>query len=321
MADIVHRYRDGESEMWVGEWMASRKNRDQMIIATKFTNSYRPAQTEELQSNYKGNSLKSMRLSLESSLERLQTDYIDLYYLHVWDYTVSIPELMLGLNDLVRSGKVLYLGISDTPAWIVSKANQYARDHGLRQFSVYQGMWNAAKRDFERDIIPMAIHEGMALCPYATLNQGNFQTRAGYVEREKGHNGRHLIAASDADKKVAGVLEDLAEDRKDGTTLLNIAQAYIMQKAPYVFPIIGSRKVEHIVGAMEAVKVSLSDEDIDMIENAVHFQHGFPTDFLNTSLFNPEAKWIMVANAPDVAFSNTGNDWVEPPKAIRPGKK
>lgn len=86
---------------------------------------------------------------------------------------------MLGLNDLVSSGKILYLGISDAPAWVVAKANQYARDHGLRQFSVYQGMWNAGMRDFERDIIPMCKDEGMGLCPYGTLGQGRFQTEAG----------------------------------------------------------------------------------------------------------------------------------------------
>lgn len=124
---------------------------------------------------------------IQSSLERLQTNYIDVFYLHVWDYTVSIPELMLGLNVLVSSGKVNHLGISDTPAWVVAKANQYARNQGLRQFSVYQGMRNAGMHDFERDIIPMAAHEGMALAPYGTLGQGSFQTRELFDPSVKDH--------------------------------------------------------------------------------------------------------------------------------------
>ena len=118
-----------------------------------------------------------MKLSVEASLKRLQTTYIDFFYVHGWDYSTGIPELMHSLNDLVVSGNVLYLGISDPPAWVVSKANEYARRTGLRQFSVYQGMWNAGMRDFERDIIPMCRDEGMGLCPYGALEQGRFQQK------------------------------------------------------------------------------------------------------------------------------------------------
>ena len=104
-----------------------------------------------------------MLVSVNASLKKLQTDYIDLLYVHWWDFSSSIPELMQSLNNLVVQGKVLYLGISDTPAWVVSKANQYARDHGFRQFCVYQGQWSAALRDFEREIIPMCRDEGVSL--------------------------------------------------------------------------------------------------------------------------------------------------------------
>jgi aryl-alcohol dehydrogenase-like predicted oxidoreductase len=96
-------------------------------------------------------------------------------YLHWWDFTISIPELMQSLNALVTEGRVLYLGISDAPAWIVSQANEYARQNSLRQFSVYQGQWSAAQRDFERDIIPMCQHEGMALAPWGALGGGYFK--------------------------------------------------------------------------------------------------------------------------------------------------
>lgn len=173
--------------------MAARKNRHEIVLATKFSICYPDPRTAPRQkSNYAGNSTKSMMLSVAASLKKLQTDYIDLLYVHWWDFTTSIPELMQSLNQLVVSGKVIYLGISDTPAWVVSKANECkhcavhfrylepltlgsldARNHGLRQFSVYQGQWSAADRDFERDILPMARDEGMALAPWGVLGGGN----------------------------------------------------------------------------------------------------------------------------------------------------
>ncbi|KAI8182750.1 Norsolorinic acid reductase B [Colletotrichum sp. SAR 10_86] len=156
---------------------------------------------QRLQSNYGGNSIKSLKHSVEKSLKALQTSYIDILYLHWWDYSASIPEVMHSLNDMVVSGKVHYLGISDTPAWVVAKANQYARLLGLRQFVVYQGNWNAAMRDFEREIVPMCMSEGMGICPWGVLNAGRFQTEEGFKEREK-HNSGRQNTASEHEKKV-----------------------------------------------------------------------------------------------------------------------
>lgn len=318
------RYRDGETEEWLGEWLQARNNRDQLVIASKYTNSYRPKFTNEIQANYGGNGSKSMKLSLENTLKRLGTTYLDLFYLHIWDYTTSIPELMHSLNDLVVAGKVLYLGISDTPAWIVSKANQYARGHGLRQFSVYQGMWNAAMRDFEREIIPMAMDEGMALAPYGVLNQGRFQTRQGFEEREKNNSeGRNMIPIAKVDKQVSAVLEDLAVKRGGDVTLLNIALAYVMQKTPYVFPIIGGRKVEHLLGNLKGFELVLTDDEMHQIDCAYEFRHGFPTDFLSSALFDPKIECKMVAGPQDVILvtGSVDKDWVEPARPIVYGKK
>ncbi len=122
----------------------------------------------------------------------------------------------------------MYLGVSDTPAWVVSKANQYARDHGLRQFVVYQGMWNAAVRDFEREIIPMCQDEGMGLLPWGVLGQGRFQTEAGFAEREKNNPGRRGRKPSPVDRAVSKVMEGLASVKN--TTLTSIAMAYIICK-------------------------------------------------------------------------------------------
>lgn len=317
--DTANAYREEQSEIWLGEWMASRQNRDQLVLATKYSSGYQTHFPDKIQSNYGGNGTKSMRLSLEASLRKLQTGYIDLFYVHWWDYSVTIPELMHGLNDLVASGKVIYLGISDTPAWIVAKANQYARDHGLRQFSVYQGMWNAAMRDFERDIIPMCRDEGMGLCPYATINQGRFQTEAIFKERERYNPGRNFVPVSERDKTVSKALEKIG-DRK-GVPLTSVALAYTMQKAPYVFPIVGARKLEHIQGNVAALTVYLSDEDIKEIESAYEFDPGFPHTFLSGTLFNdnpprgvygPEDVWLT---------KSMGRfDWVEKEKPIKPAQ-
>nr|POE53363.1 norsolorinic acid reductase a [Quercus suber] len=122
--DTANNYQAEESETWVGEWMKSRDNRDEMVIATKFTTGFRPASAhEKIKSNFQGNHAKSLKVSVEHSLKKLQTSYIDLLYVHWWDYTTSIPELMNSLHHLVASGKVLYLGVSDTPAWVVVKCN------------------------------------------------------------------------------------------------------------------------------------------------------------------------------------------------------
>lgn len=111
-------------------------------------------------SAFAGNNIKSMHNSLNASLKKLRTDYVDVLYLHWWDYTTSVEEVMDGLHALVMQGKVLYLGVSDTPAWIVAKANAYARYNGKTPFAIYQGMWSVMDRDFERDILPMCIAEG-----------------------------------------------------------------------------------------------------------------------------------------------------------------
>ncbi|KAJ5272705.1 hypothetical protein N7478_007830 [Penicillium angulare] len=317
--DTANSYQDGQSEIWLGEWITSRKNRDELVIATKYTSGYMLHHEDKIQANFVGTGTKSMRHSVDESLRKLQLTYIDLFYVHWWDFTTSIPELMQSLNHLVVSGKVNYLGISDTPAWVVVKANAYARQHGLRQFSVYQGKWNAARRDHERDIVPMCADEGMGLAPYATLNAGNFQTVEGYKAREKVNTGRNFIPVCARDKQVAAILEKIANNHSEDVTLLNIALAYICHKAPYVFPIVGGRTVDHLKGSIPGLAVTLSQEEIDEIDTGYEFDHGFPHSFLSGTLFDlshprgaagPEDVWLTKPCGPF--------DWVERPKPIKP---
>ncbi|KAH7061283.1 aryl-alcohol dehydrogenase-like protein [Macrophomina phaseolina] len=275
--DTANNYQGEESEEWIGDWMQERQNRDQLVIATKYTSCYPSGKGgEKIKTNYQGNHTKSLKVSVEASLRKLKTDYIDLLYLHWWDFSTSIPEVMRSLHHLVAAGKVLYLGISDTPAWIVSQANQYARDHALTPFSVYQGRWSAADRDFEREIIPMAQHEGMALAPWNALGGGLFKTEEQLAQQ--GEEGRKLFPQREKDKKVAAALDKIAKAR--GVHLTSIALAYVMHKSPYVFPIVGGRKVEHLKGNIEALSIDLKPEEIEEIEKAEPFDVGFPMNFL-----------------------------------------
>lgn len=151
--------------------------------------------------------MKSLFLSVQASLEKLQTNYIDLLYLHLWDFTTSVEEVMHGLNSLITSGKVLYLGISDTPAWVVVKANDYARAHGLRPFSVYQGKWNMGFRDLEREVLPMCRDQGMGIVPWGAMGVSKFRTAE---RRESGSGDGRKVPLSENDVKLSEALEEVA---------------------------------------------------------------------------------------------------------------
>ncbi|EIW83713.1 arylalcohol dehydrogenase [Coniophora puteana RWD-64-598 SS2] len=279
--DTANAYQDQSSEQFIGEWTEQRSNRDQLIIATKYTmNPTLKDDSVKQKVSFGGNNLKSLYNSVKNSLKNLRTDYIDILYVHFWDYETSIEEVMDGLHALVLQGKVLYLGVSDTPAWIVSQANQYARDHGKTQFVIYQGAWNILDRSFEREIIPMARAQGMALAPYWVLATGRLRSDADEEQRRKtGEHGRTAFGLkwerSETEKRVVTALEKVASDvgAKHHTS---VAIAYVMQKAPYVFPIIGGRKVEHLEANLEALSIKLKPEHFKELESAVPFEPGFP---------------------------------------------
>ncbi|EKM50555.1 uncharacterized protein PHACADRAFT_213470 [Phanerochaete carnosa HHB-10118-sp] len=282
LIDTANAYQDESSELFIGEWMEKRGNREQIVLATKYTTNYkRGASFAEFpqKTHYVGNNIKSLHNSVNASLKKLRTDYIDILYLHWWDYVTGIEEVMNGLHNLVVQGKVLYLGVSDTPAWIVSKANTYARLTGKTPFVIYQGAWNIMQRDFERDILPMALHEGMALAPWNVLAAGKIRTDAEEQRRlESGEGGRTLFSdwkRTDDERKVCLALEKVAADI-GAKNITSVAIAYLMQKAPYVFPIIGGRKVEHLYQNMEALDISLTPEQIKVLDDIVPFDKGFP---------------------------------------------
>lgn len=170
------------------------------------------------------------------------------------------------------SSTVLYLGISDTPAWVVSKCNAYAEAHGLSKFVIYQGRWSAVSRDMERDLLPMAASEGMAIASWGTIGQGRFQTRA---QRGKATEGRSAGALTDQDIAASDAMEKVAIEL-GVKNLATIALAYVFAKYPYVFPVIGGRKVEHLESNLGALDISLTPEQVKSIDAALPFEYGEP---------------------------------------------
>ncbi|KAK4704191.1 hypothetical protein P7C70_g2018, partial [Phenoliferia sp. Uapishka_3] len=253
--DTANNYQNEESETWIGEWMEERKNRDRMVIATKYTTHYRSyvdGQDAAIASS--GNNKRSMHMSVRDSLKKLKTDFIDILYLHWWDWSTSIEEVMDSLHILVQQGKVLYLG-----------------------------RWNVMLRDFERDILPMARHFGMALAPWDALGGGRLQSKKALEERKaKGEGIRTMLGGpeqSEKEVKYSEVLDKIAQEHKvDSVT--TIALAYVLSKTPYVFPIIGGRKVEHLHDNIKALTIKLTDAQIEEIENVEKFEPGFPHDFV-----------------------------------------
>ncbi|KAJ3040468.1 hypothetical protein HDV00_010905 [Rhizophlyctis rosea] len=264
--DTASAYQFGESEQWIGEWMEARNNRDEIVIATKYTTLITP--NGHIHINHAGNHRKSLRTSVERSMKNLKTTYIDVLYVHWWEYTTSVPEVMQSLNQLVQSGKVLYLGISDAPAWVVAAANTYAQAFNLAPFVVYQGKWNFEECDFERDIIPMAKQFGLSLAPWRVMGGGR------YKKDEKSAREGETIKG----------LDEVAESL--GATRAQVAIAYTIHKYLRTFPILGGRKASHLEENIIALDLihsgKFTDEHAAKLEALNPLDLGFPHNILGT---------------------------------------
>nr|POF04878.1 putative aryl-alcohol dehydrogenase aad14 [Quercus suber] len=282
--DTSNNYQDEQSETWIGEWMKQRHNRDLLVVATKFSTaytSYRQGKGKTV--NYAGNHKRALKMSVRDSLAKLQTDWIDLLYVHWWEWTTSIEEVMDSLHELVLQGKVLYLGVSDTPAYIVAAANTYAKAHGKTQFSVYQGRWNVMVRDLEREIVPMCRHFGMAIAPWDSVGGGKFQSKRTVEERIKNNEPLRSFLTpteqSEQEVRASAALEDVAREH-NLTSLTAVALAYVMSKAPYVFPLVGGRKVEHLKDNIQSLTIKLTSEQLDKLDAVAGFQPEFPYNLI-----------------------------------------
>lgn len=281
--DTSNNYQDEQSERWIGEWMKARGNRDNMVIATKYTTAYRDYELGKASYvNYSGNSRRSLHMSVRDSLQKLQTDWIDILYVHWWDQTTSIEEVMDSLHILVQQGKVLYLGVSNTPAWVVSAANYYAKANGKTPFSIYQGRWNVLRRDLEKDILPMVRHFGMAIAPWDSIGGGKFQSKKQLEARKVTGEGLRAIGPatqSEDEARMSEALEKVAAEH-GVESVTSIALAYVLSKAPYVFPIIGGRKIEHLKDNIKALEIRLTEAQIEYLESIKPFDFGYPANYI-----------------------------------------
>ncbi|TCD60160.1 hypothetical protein EIP91_010631 [Steccherinum ochraceum] len=286
--DTANGYHGGQSEEWIGEWVEKRKIREQVVIATKFTDSpYRfgggPTPTIN-NAALLGNSAKSLTSSLDISLRRLQMSYVDILYVHWWDYSTSVEEMMNALHNVVVQGKVLFLGASNMPAWVVADANRYAKCMGKTPFVIYQGAWNILSRDFERDTIPMARAHGMALAPWNIFQQGKIRTDAEEEERKKNGQGGRLGWGSswertEDQKKLCRALEKVAAET-GARSIRAVAIAYLMHKTTHVFPLLGVRNIDQLNENVSALDVHLAPEHMTYLESILPFEPGAPHDHL-----------------------------------------
>ena len=268
--DTANNYTDGTSEKFVGEF--TKADRDHFVIATKYT-------LNELATdpNFGGNHRKNMRRSVEGSLKRLETDHIDLLWLHMWDGMTPVEEVMRALDDLVRLGKVLYVGISDTPAWVVSQANTLADLRGWSRFVAYQGEYSLASRAPERDILPMTQAMEITYLPWGILEGGEITGKYNTPSAEP----RRSKDASERIKRIAAVLMDLAAET--GYTSSQIAINWVRQSPYRMIPILGARTEKQLEDNLGCLDFELTPEQVDLLNEASPIDLGFPHSFLSSS--------------------------------------
>jgi aryl-alcohol dehydrogenase-like predicted oxidoreductase len=277
--DTANKYHEGQSEEICGKIIAG--NRDRWVLATKYTLSMGSGDP-----NTAGNSRKNMMQSVHASLKRLGTDYIDLYWVHAWDFTTAVEEVMRGLDDLVRSGKVLSIGVSDTPAWIVSQANTIANFRGWTPFAALQLEYSLIERTVERDLMPMARSLGLTVTPWGPLGggvlTGKYSRASGTPEDSKraAGNARRL---SDRNMKIAKEVDIVADEL--GKTSTQVAMNWLRGRGAEVLPIFGARKISQIQDILGAVDFTLSPEHMKRLNDVSAIELGFPHDFLGANQF------------------------------------
>lgn len=267
--DTANRYTEGTSEKYVGEFINS--DRDHFVVATKYSLHDRMNDP-----NFSGNHRKNMMRSLDASLKRLNTEYIDLFWLHAWDFLTPVDEILRGLDDLVRMGKINYIGISDTPAWIVSRANAIAELRGWTQFTGLQVEYSLLQRTPERDLIPMAKEMKLAVTPWAPLAGGALTGK--YLKGETGRVKENSTRRNERSTEIVKVLVDVAS--KIGATPGQTAIRWAMQKEHTSIPIVGSGKATQIEESVKAADISIPSELMSQLDEVSKVEMGFPHDFL-----------------------------------------
>ena len=271
--DTANRYTDGTSEKIVGDLISS--DRDRWVVATKYSLSVGD------HVNASGNHRKNMVRAVEASLKRLKTDYIDLYWLHIWDFTTPVEEVMRGFDDLVRAGKILYAGISDAPAWIVSQAQTLAQLRGWTPFIALQVEYSLVERTPERDLLPMAKAFGLSVTPWSPLGQGVLTGKYNQPGAAAGSRLKRegaLPYLTDRNLKIAAEVATVAKEL--GRSPSQVALRWLLQRPVQCIPIIAGRKASQIEDNLACVEFSLGAEHMKRLDEVSRVELGFPHEFL-----------------------------------------
>ena len=264
----------GESESVVGEVLKGR--RDRFVVATKYTLTRDPGDP-----NAAGNHRKNLVLTLEQSLRRLRTEYVDLLWVHLWDRHTPIEETMRALDDVVRVGKVLYVGISDAPAWVVSRANTLAEWRGWTPFAGLQVPYSLLWRDIERELLPMAEESGLTVAAWGTLAHGVLSGKFTSGPAPDVPTRVEPGSVTERQHAVAGVVLEVAGEL--GVTPAQVAIAWTRARSRAVHPLVGAGTPEQLADNLAAVDVVLPGEAVERLDQAAPFTRGFPADFIAAS--------------------------------------
>lgn len=275
--DTASMYTAGSSERLLGRFMADK--REQLVIATKYSMNRRAADP-----NAGGNHRKSMVRSVEESLKKLGTDYIDLLYLHVWDFTTPVEEVLRGLDDLVRQGKVLYLGISDTPAWQVSRMQAIADLRGWSPLVALQVEYSLAERTTERDLIPMAQEMGLGVIPWSPLAGGvltgkykQSDLKADASANPAGSRHNVVLAHNMLNQRNLDIADEVGKIAEElGKSRAQVALAWTLLNPAVTSPIIGARTLQQLEDNIGALDVRFDGDQRARLNAISAVEPGFP---------------------------------------------
>src|SRR2546422_759295 len=270
--DTANLYTNGTSESFLGEFMQG--HRQSVVMATKYTNS-----APGTDPNAAGNQRKNMVQAVEASLKRLRTDYVDLYWVHAWDQITPVEEVMRGLDDLVRQGKVLYVGISDTPAWWIAQANTLAELRGWTQFIGLQVEYSLVERTVERELIPMSNALNLGVLAWSPLAKGVLSGK--YHGDGKADGGRmsneamkEFLPEEQRATRIISAVKAVSE--QVGRSMAQVALAWLRHQTVPVIPIIGARKVSQLQDNLGSLDLELSAEQLKSLDGASRIEFEFP---------------------------------------------
>lgn len=307
--DTANFYHAGHSELWLGEFMAEAGNRHDLVIATKFSLSMKTSPEftadvgtkedgtarEYYAANSVGNNRKSMRRALNESLKRLQTDYVDLYYVHYWDYITNPEEIMRTLNDLISAGKILHAAVSDAPVWAVAECNAMAKERGWARFDALQYKHSLLDRTIERDVLHYAQHRNHTVVAWDVLGGGKLTGK--YKRKAEGDESKEVegskrasawgIEMTEEMHEVVDLVREIATELD--ATCARVAMAWSLRQ-PHVLPLVGARTLAQLKDNLAALELPITDDQLARLSAKTALKDkGFVLSFIGSKF--EENRW------------------------------